>query len=107
MLANVADDPTFIKLIITGDKTWVYEFEVETAQQSSEWRAKNVSKPKKTRQSRSKIKVMLIVFSSITVVWFTMNSFRGSNVSDDLAELSPKMYQKLLLSITVRLINNT
>ena len=36
MLANVADDPTFIKRIITGDETWVYEYDVETAQQSSE-----------------------------------------------------------------------
>ena len=36
MLANVADDPTFIKRIITGDKTWVHEYDVETAQQSSE-----------------------------------------------------------------------
>ena len=29
-LANVADDPTFIKRIITGDETWVYEYDVET-----------------------------------------------------------------------------
>ena len=36
MLANVADDPTFIKRIITGDKMWVYEYDVETDQQSSE-----------------------------------------------------------------------
>ena len=26
MLANVADDPTFIKRIITGDEMWVYDF---------------------------------------------------------------------------------
>ena len=54
MLANVADDPTFIKHIITGDKTTVYEYDVLARQ--------NEPKPKKLRQSRSKIKVMLIVF---------------------------------------------
>ena len=27
--------PTFIKRIITGDETWVYEYDVETAQQCS------------------------------------------------------------------------
>ncbi|KAJ8938348.1 hypothetical protein NQ318_000140, partial [Aromia moschata] len=48
MLANVVDDPTFNKRTITGDETWVYEYDVETAQQSSEWRAKNEAKPKKT-----------------------------------------------------------
>ena len=62
MLANVADDPKFIKRIITGDETWFYEYDVETAQQSREWRAKNESKTKKPRQSRSKIKAMIMVF---------------------------------------------
>ena len=52
MLANVANDLTFIKRIITGDETWVYEYDVETAQQSSEWRVKNDSKPKNPRQSQ-------------------------------------------------------
>ena len=52
MLANVIDDPAFIKRIITGDETWVYEYDVETAQQYSAWRAKNESKPEKPRQSR-------------------------------------------------------
>ena len=46
MLDNIADEPTFIKRIITGDETWVYEYDIETAQQSSKWRTKNVSKLK-------------------------------------------------------------
>ena len=52
MLANVADNPTFIKRIITGDETGVYEYDVETAQQSSEWLPKNEPKSKKPRQIR-------------------------------------------------------
>ena len=40
MLTNVDDDPAFIKLIIGCDETWVYKYDVETAQQSSKWRAK-------------------------------------------------------------------
>ena len=75
MLGNVADDPIFIKRIITGDETWVYEYYVETSQQSSEWRAKNEPKPKKPRQTRSKLKVMLIVFFDYRG-WFTINSFQ-------------------------------
>ncbi|XP_066259606.1 protein GVQW3-like [Euwallacea similis] len=61
MRANVADDSTFIKRVITGDET-VYEYDIETAQQFSEWRVKNEPKQKKTLENRSKIKVMLIVF---------------------------------------------
>ena len=47
---------------VSGDDSWVYEYDVETAQQSSEQRAKNEPKPEKPHQSRSKLKVMLVVF---------------------------------------------
>ena len=53
---------TYIQHITTDDETWVYEYDVETAQQSSEWRLPNEPKPKKPLESRSKIKVMLTVF---------------------------------------------
>lgn len=65
MLERVNSDPTFIERIITGDETWVFEYDMQTSQQSSEWRAKNEPKPKKPRQSKSKIKVMLTVFFDI------------------------------------------
>ena len=37
MLVNVVEDPTFIKRIITGAETWVYNYDVESVQQPSEW----------------------------------------------------------------------
>lgn len=65
MLERVNLDPTFIGRVITGDETWVYEYDMQTSQQSSEWRFPNEPKPKKPRQSRSKIKVLLTVFFDI------------------------------------------
>lgn len=65
MLDRSNSDPTFMEHIITGDETWVYEFDMQTSQQASKWRTEFESKPKKPRQSRSKIKVMLIVFFDI------------------------------------------
>ena len=38
-----------------GDETWVYEFDMQTSQQASEWRFDNEPKPKKPRQNRSGI----------------------------------------------------
>ena len=76
MFANAADDPTFIKRIITGDETWVYKYDVKTAQQSSEWRGKNEPKPKKNTSKSVKKSKRCSSFSSITRVWFTMNSFQ-------------------------------
>lgn len=57
MPASVANDPIFIERVIVGDDTWAYEYDVKTAQQSSEKRNKN-----EPRQSPSKIKVMLLDF---------------------------------------------
>ncbi|GFV68020.1 protein GVQW3 [Trichonephila clavipes] len=57
-----SDDPEFMKLIITGDESWVYGYDPETKQQSSQWKTPGSPRPKKARQVRSKIKVMLIVF---------------------------------------------
>ncbi|GFV81724.1 histone-lysine n-methyltransferase setmar-like protein [Trichonephila clavipes] len=48
--------------IITGDETWVYGYDPETKQQSSQWKFPSEPRPKKARQSRSNIKSMLIVF---------------------------------------------
>ena len=50
------------KQIITSDESWNYAFDPETTDQSSEYRLKGEAQPKKPRQSRSKIKVMLPVF---------------------------------------------
>ena len=55
-------DENFLKNVITGDETWVYGCFVETKVQSSQWMEKLSSRPKKARQSRSNVKVMLIVF---------------------------------------------
>ena len=39
MLDRYNSDPTSIEHIFTGDKTWVYEFDMQTGQQLSEWRS--------------------------------------------------------------------
>lgn len=57
-----SDYHNIINRIITGDVTWVYAYDPETAHQSSEYRAKGELRPKKPRQSKFKIKVMLTVF---------------------------------------------
>ena len=56
MLSDYQDK---LKCIITGDETWIYAYDPETTDQSSECRAKGEARPKRARQSRSKIKVMI------------------------------------------------
>ena len=65
ILNRANSDPIFMERIIASDETSVYEFDMQTGQQPLKWRTKDKSKPKKRRQSRSKFKVMLIVFFDI------------------------------------------
>jgi uncharacterized membrane protein YqaE (UPF0057 family) len=51
----------FLKRIVTGDETWIYEFHMQTTQQASEWRLPTELKPK-NHASRSKVKIILTVF---------------------------------------------
>ena len=62
LLQCVEEDPDFLTKIITGDETWVYGYDPETKVQSSVWKTPSSPRPKKARQSRSKVKVMLTVF---------------------------------------------
>jgi len=62
---RVLDDPAFMSSVITGDESWVYRYDPETKQQSSQWKSPGSPRPKKARQSSSKTKSMLIVFLDI------------------------------------------
>ena len=68
MKQSLADDPDLLSKIITGDETWVYGYDPETKFQSSQWKSPGSPRPKKARQSRSQVKVMLIVFFDISGV---------------------------------------
>jgi hypothetical protein len=56
------EDPTFISRIITSDESWIYGYDPETKQQSSQWKSPESPRAKKVRKVRSSTKSMLIVF---------------------------------------------
>ena len=62
LLERACNDVNFMNNIITGDETWVYGYDPETKQQSSQWKTPTSPTPKKARQVRSKTKVMLLAF---------------------------------------------
>ena len=61
-LNEVNDDAELLKRIITGDETWLYGYDVETKSKLSQWRHSGSPRPKKARQVRSNVNVMLTVF---------------------------------------------
>ena len=59
------NDPKFMSSVITGDESWVYEYDLETRQISSRWKTPSSPQPKKERQVKSNFKTMLFVFFEI------------------------------------------
>jgi len=59
------DDPSFMSGVITGDESWVYGYDPQTKQQSSQWKSPGSPRLKKARQSCSVTKSMLIMFFDI------------------------------------------
>ena len=57
-----ASDSSFLGNVIIGDETWVYGYDPETRVQSSQWKSPSSPCAKKAHQSRSNIKVVMIVF---------------------------------------------
>ena len=58
-------EPDLLNSVITGDEAWVFKYDPETKRQSHEWKSYGSPKPKKARKSKSKVKLMLIVFFDI------------------------------------------
>jgi len=68
-------EPNFLDKVITGDESWVFDYDPETKRQSSEWHTKSSPRPKKAHMSRSKVKTMIIVFFSTAVALCTRNLY--------------------------------
>ena len=58
-------EPDLLNSIITGDETWVFEYDPETKRQSCEWKSYGSPRPVKAMKLKSKVKVMLIMFFDI------------------------------------------
>jgi len=62
---QIESDLNFLSKVITGDESWCYEYDPETKQASSQQKTPTSPRPKKARQVRSKVKMMLIVFFDV------------------------------------------
>jgi len=51
--------------VITGDVTWIYQYDPETKRQSAQWKTANSPRPKKFHRSKSRVKRMLLTFFDI------------------------------------------
>ena len=59
LLNHLKREPEFFSCVITGNESWILEYDPKTKCQSREWHTANSPRPKKARMSKSKIKSML------------------------------------------------
>jgi histone-lysine N-methyltransferase SETMAR len=62
LLGRLEIEPNFLHKVITGDETWVFDYDSETKRQSEEWHTKRSPHLKKAHMSRSRVKTIIIVF---------------------------------------------
>jgi len=62
LLGRLEIEPHFLDKVITGDESWVFDYDPETKLQSAEWHTKSSPRPMKARMSRSRVKTMIIIF---------------------------------------------
>ncbi|UYV78576.1 hypothetical protein LAZ67_16002050 [Cordylochernes scorpioides] len=57
--------------MLTGNESWMFEYDPDSKRQSCAWHTKSSPRPKKARMSKSRIKTMIIVFLDIRgIVYF-------------------------------------
>ena len=61
LLGRLEIEPDFMDKVITGDESWVFNYDPKIKQQSAGWHTK-ISCLKKAHMSRSRLKTMIIVF---------------------------------------------
>jgi len=64
LLGRLEIEPRFLDKVITGDESWVFDYDPENKRQSAEWHMNSSPRPKKARMSRSRVNSMIIVFST-------------------------------------------
>jgi hypothetical protein len=62
---QVRNDRDFLSKVVTGDEIWIYGYDPETKQQSSQKKCPPAPRTKKARQVKSNVKSMLICFFDI------------------------------------------
>ena len=55
-------DEKLLENVITGDKSWGFQYDLETKRQSRQWKSVSSSRPKNAHKQRSQVKVILITF---------------------------------------------
>jgi len=92
--------------MITGDKTWIFEYYPETKRQSKEWHTSASPRPRKARMSKLKIKSMLICFFDSQGVVHTEFMPQGQTVNQFYYHEILERLRKRVVCVRPSIANN-
>ena len=84
----------FFKHVITGDKSWIFEYDPETKRLNSEWHTSKSPRQKKARMSKSKIRSLPICFFDSQGVVHTELVLQGQAVNQQYYRESVERLRK-------------
>ena len=77
-------EPNSLKRVVTGDESWIFEYDSLTKRQSLECKTTLSPRPKRVRMFKSKIKVMLIAFFDVLGIVQTEFLPQGQTINQDV-----------------------
>ena len=87
-------DKKLLENVITGDESWLFQYDLKTKRQSRQWKSVSLPRPKKARMQRSQVKVMLIIFFD-----------HQEMVHHEFVPQGPTVNQRFYKVVLTRLIN--
>ena len=96
VLEHLQTEPDLLQRVITGDESWIFEYDLETKRQSLRWKCPSSPKPNKARQSRFKIKLMLIAFFNVRGIVHMEFLPQGQTINQHVYK---EILQRLLRSV--------
>ena len=85
ILEELETELNLLGRVITGDESWIFEYDPETKRQNLQCKSKSTSpRLKKARMSKSKIKVMLIAFFDVRGIVHTEFMPQGHTINQHI-----------------------
>ena len=98
ILKQLKTEPKLLKRVVTGDESWIFEYDPLTKRQSLEWKSALSPRPKKVRVFKSKTKVMLITFFDVHRIVHAEFLAQGQTINQHVYK---NILRRLMRSVTL------
>ena len=96
ILEQLETEPNWLKRVVTGNESRIFEYDPLTKRQSLEWKSALSPRPKKARVFKSKSKVMLIAFFNVHGIVHAEFLPQGLTIDQNVYK---NIFQRLMRSV--------